>query len=106
MKVLSHPAVSDIRLETVLYVLGDRNRLHILRNLDAAGGVALNCSEATQGIVDMPQSTCSHNFRLLREAGLVRTEKSGREAKNWLRRADIDRAFPGLMDTVLGLVKV
>ncbi len=103
MKVLTHPAISDVTLEMVLYVLGDRNRLHILRNLDAAAGVALNCSEATEGIVDMPQSTCSYNFRLLREAGLVRTEKSGREAKNWLRKAEIDKAFPGLLDTVLNM---
>ena len=103
MKVLTHPAISDVKLEMVLYVLGDRNRLQILRNLEAAQGVPLNCGEATEGIVDMPQSTCSYNFRLLREAGLVRTEKSGREAKNWLRKAEIDGAFPGLLDTVLGL---
>ena len=102
MKVLTHPAISDVTLEMVLYVLGDRNRLQIVRNLHQAKA-PLNCNEATDGISDMPQSTCSYNFRLLREAGLVRTEKSGREAKNALRKADIDSAFPGLLDTVLAL---
>ena len=103
MKILARPAISDIRLEMVLYVLGDKNRLAIVRNLHDAGGEPLNCSEATAGIADMPQSTCSYNFRLLREAGLVTTEKSGREAKNWLRKGEIDQAFPGLLDTVLKL---
>ena len=102
MKLLTHPAITDVTLEMVLYVLGDKNRLQIVRNLNAAD-VPLNCNEATDGIPDMPQSTCSYNFRLLREAGLVRTEKSGREAKNVLRKSDIDAAFPGLLDTVLAL---
>jgi DNA-binding transcriptional ArsR family regulator len=103
MKILARPAISDIKLEMVLYVLGDKNRLQIVRNLHVADGVPLNCNEAVEGIVDMPQSTCSYNFRLLREAGLVITEKKGREAMNTLRKAEIDQAFPGLLDTVLKL---
>jgi len=38
---------------------------------------------------------------VLREAGLVRTESSGTTHMNYLRRAELDSRFPGLMAAIL-----
>jgi hypothetical protein len=47
------------------------------------------------------KSTLSHNFRVLRESGVIATTRSGTRSLNRLRRAEIDEAFPGLLDAVL-----
>jgi hypothetical protein len=39
---------------------------------------------------------------VLREAGLIRQEVDGTRHRNWLRREEIDRRFPGLLALVLG----
>jgi DNA-binding transcriptional ArsR family regulator len=43
----------------------------------------------------------SHHFRVLREAGLVRTRNEGVQAINSLRSDELQRRFPGLLNTVL-----
>lgn len=60
-------------------------------------------SEASCGELDggRPKSSMSHHFRVLRDAGLVRTQGVGTTHMNALRRADIDQRFPGLLDAVL-----
>ena len=42
-----------------------------------------------------------HHFRILREAGLVRTRVAGTVHQNSLRRAELDARFPGLMEAIL-----
>ena len=41
-------------------------------------------------------------MKVLREAGVVRNEPHGRQRLVSLRRAELDEAFPGLLDSVLG----
>jgi hypothetical protein len=43
----------------------------------------------------------SHHFRVLRDAGVVRTRSDGAAHMNVLRREELDRLFPGLLDAVL-----
>jgi hypothetical protein len=43
----------------------------------------------------------SHHFRVLRDAGVVQTRCEGTAHLNSLRRAELDRRFPGLLDAVL-----
>jgi DNA-binding transcriptional ArsR family regulator len=50
---------------------------------------------------NVPKSTLSHHLKTLREAGLIRNEPAGRQRTVTLRRAEIDRRFPGLLDAVL-----
>ncbi|MDJ1183323.1 ArsR/SmtB family transcription factor [Roseofilum casamattae] len=100
MKPLYHPSCDRITLAGVLYALGDPVRLEILQLL-AKGGEqpcsAFNCSLA--------KSTISHHFKILRESGVIYSEKSGTQHLNSLRRDDLDRLFPGLLDTVLSNCK-
>jgi hypothetical protein len=43
----------------------------------------------------------SHHFRVLRDAGVVRTRTDGAAHMNELRREELDRLFPGLLEAVL-----
>ena len=91
-----HPAMEDISIDGVLYALSDPTRRNIVVKLAACAGI--NCSQACE---ELPPSTVSHHHRILREAGLIRSEKKGVEVINSLRRADIDSRFPGLLDAIL-----
>jgi DNA-binding transcriptional ArsR family regulator len=96
MKAFNHPQVSDIELERLLYALSDPVRLGIVRQLEREGEASCN---ALNG--DRPKSSMSHHFRVLRDAGLVLTRNDGATHMNQLRRTEIDRLFPGLLDAVL-----
>jgi DNA-binding transcriptional ArsR family regulator len=95
-----HPRLQDVPLEAALRALADPCRLTIVRRLAQSGG-ELSCNAATQDD-DVPKSTLSNHFRILRGAGLIQTRTAGREHLSALRRADFDARFPGLLDTVIG----
>ena len=66
----------------------------------AGGGV--NCVDTMNKVkVTMPKSTCSQHFQILREAGVVSSERRGVELVNHLRRDDLEDRFPGLLAAVL-----
>jgi DNA-binding transcriptional ArsR family regulator len=94
---LHHPATEDLDLATVLHALSDPQRLQIVRELSAdpepraCGGFHVNVSK----------STCTHHFRVLREAGVIEQRPLGASRLNSLRRYDLDARFPGLLDAVL-----
>jgi DNA-binding transcriptional ArsR family regulator len=96
MRALKHPKAEDIELTRVLYALSDPVRLGVVRQLDREG-------EATCAALDggRPKSSMSHHFRVLRDAGVVRTRTDGPAHVNELRRAELDRLFPGLLAAVL-----
>jgi DNA-binding transcriptional ArsR family regulator len=96
MRALKHPKAEDIELTRVLYALSDPVRLGVVRQLDREG-------EATCAALDggRPKSSMSHHFRVLRDAGIVRTRTDGPAHVNELRRAELDRLFPGLLGAVL-----
>lgn len=90
----NHPAVSDISLDNVLHALSDPMRRQIVQKL-----MASDCS-CVQACATLPPSTVSFHHKILREAGLIRSEKKGVEVINTLRRAEIDERFPGLLQAV------
>ncbi len=94
-----HPATEDITLAGVLGALADPMRLRIVRSLLKKNN-CMSCSEAAP-CPDMAKSTLSHHFRILREAGIVRTSKIGVENRNTLRIDDINARFPGLLKQIL-----
>ena len=101
MRAIHHPALDEVALSQVLYALSDPVRLGVVRQLAQAG-------EATCSTLDggRPKSSMSHHFRVLREAGLVRTRTDGPAHMNDLRRAEIEKRFPGLLKAVLGAEEV
>ena len=93
-----HPAIEDVTIESVLYALADLTRLEIVKKL-ARGSCGLNCSMAAPA--DLPKSTQSHHFQILREAGLIKSERRGTEVVNWLRCTEIEKRFPGVISSIL-----
>jgi DNA-binding transcriptional ArsR family regulator len=88
--------VTEFTLPAVLAALSDPIRLRIVARL--ADG-----QEHTCGSFELPitKSTCSHHFRVLREAGVIGTRTEGKTRLNRLRRDELERHFPGLLDAVL-----
>ncbi len=96
-----HPATSDITLPGVLAALSDPMRLRIVKSLlGQAGCMSMSCTAAAP-CPDMAKSTLSNHFRVLRDAGLIRTTKKGVEHQNAVREADINARFPGLLKLIL-----
>jgi len=83
-------------LDNVLAALGDATRLAIVARIDAQEEVSCG------GIgIDLPKSTASHHFRVLREAGVIRTRQEGTQRFMSLRKKELDARFPGLLAAVL-----
>ena len=61
---------------TLFKALGDETRLNILGFLIAKGDALCAC-HIEDYVKDLSQPTISHHLRLLREAGLVTTERRG-----------------------------
>lgn len=94
---LWYPPVEEILLVEVLHALSDPIRLEIVRALDEARG-ALACVDIP---VPVAKSTASHHYKVLRESGLLHAREEGTRRFYTVRREDLDRRFPGLLDTVL-----
>ena len=94
---LHHPARDELQLGEVLSALSDPHRLTVVRILAAAD------EPRPCGSFGLPvsKSTATHHMRVLREAGVVRTEPRGTARVSSLRRADLDARFPGLLDAIL-----
>jgi DNA-binding transcriptional ArsR family regulator len=99
MRPFVHPAPDQITLQGVLHALADPVRLAIVRRLADCGPFPASCTACTPS--DMPKSTRTHHFQVLREAGLVRSEKRGAEVINAARLEDVEARFPGLLKAIL-----
>ena len=90
------PTPDEMALEDVFHALSDPMRLEIVRRLAREGEASCQALEG-----DRPKSSVSHHFRVLREAGLIRTRNEGATRMNALRRDEIEQRFPGLIACVL-----
>jgi DNA-binding transcriptional ArsR family regulator len=90
---LNVDAVSGV---TVLQALSDPVRLEIVRQL--AAEYEIKCGEIR---VPVQKSTASHHFKTLLGAGVISEREEGRCKFFSLRRAELDRRFPGLIESVL-----
>jgi DNA-binding transcriptional ArsR family regulator len=93
---IPHPGLEDLDLATVLHALSDPVRLEIVAGLE--GGDERACGSFD---VAVTKSTCTHHFRVLREAGVIRQRQQGTMRLNSLRRDDLEARFPGLLGTIL-----
>lgn len=96
MRPFKHPAPGEFLLERVLYALSDPVRMEIVQSLAQVNEAS--CGELDGG---RPKSSVSHHFRVLRDAGLVRTYRAGTTHMNSLRLAEMDSRFPGVLKTIL-----
>ncbi len=96
-QLIAQPRREEIELAAVLHALSDPGRLRIVAAL------ADDACERTCGSFNLPvtKSTCTHHFKVLREAGVISQRQEGTTRLNALRRDDLEARFPGLLDTVL-----
>lgn len=89
------PEADALDLGTVFRALGDEHRRSVMTEL------AADRSDSERGCnsFDLPISkqTQTHHFRVLREAGLIDEIDYGNRKGIRLRRADIEKRFPGLL---------
>ncbi len=94
------PAAEDFRLPRILAALADPQRLATVRYL--AGNGESWCTQVMQEAgLTMTKSTFSHHLRILREAGVLTKRIQGTKGYTRLRRDDLNRRFPGLMDAII-----
>ena len=94
---IAHPCCTELELGAVLHALSDPVRLRIVAELARGEG------ECTCGSFELPvtKSTCTHHFKVLREAGVIKQRHQGTTRLNKLRRDDLESRSPGLLDTIL-----
>jgi DNA-binding transcriptional ArsR family regulator len=97
-RAFNHPSPKDITLDGVLHALADPVRRGIVVKL--RGCESMSCSKACDAI---PASTISFHHKVLRETGLIRSEKRGVEVINSIREQELEKRFPGLLSTILEL---
>jgi DNA-binding transcriptional ArsR family regulator len=101
MRPLYHPAIEDVTVEGVLYALSDPVRVAIFADI-VAQDCPQNCSTfLTVKDKAIPKSTLSQHFRILRENGLIHSERHGVEMHNASRCTEVDARFPGLLQTIV-----
>ncbi len=88
-------------MEGILHALSDPVRVAMYADI-----VAQECPQScsnflTVGDQAIPKSTLSQHFRILREAGLIRSERHGVEMHNTSRCAELEHRFPGLIRAIV-----
>ena len=84
-------------ISMLLQALADPVRLSLVRDL-AGSKEERPCGTLIQSVT---KSTLSHHFKVLREAGIIQMRIEGTRKLTSLRRAELNEAYPGLLDSIL-----
>jgi len=93
---LAIPAEGEMDLFAAMSALVDPVRRAIVFYIAQDPGTA--CSTSDFGV---SKSALTRHWRVLRESGIIRQEVDGTRHRNWLRREELERRFPGLIGLVL-----
>jgi DNA-binding transcriptional ArsR family regulator len=101
MRPLYHPHSDEITVQGVLYALSDPVRVEIFTQLLSAD-CKKNCTTFMNvSATPLPKSTLSQHFKILREAGLIQSERRGVELQNQVRCNDIAKKFGSMVKAIL-----
>ena len=101
MRPLLHPAIEDVGPDAILHALADPSRAAIFAKIMQAGCVEACSAVSAVGDRVIPKSSLSNHFKVLREAGLIRSERHGVEVRNHSRWEEIEARFPGLLPGII-----
>jgi len=88
-------------VQGILYALSDPVRVRICVELSQAE-CAMNCAAfLPNGNTKIPKSTMSQHFKILREAGLIRSERKGVELKNSTRCHELKKKYGPMITEIL-----
>jgi DNA-binding transcriptional ArsR family regulator len=93
--------MEDVPLEAILHALSDPVRAAIFAQI-ASATCPQTCSAFLQ-VEDraIAKSSLSQHFKVLREAGLIHSERRGVEMHNTARCIEVEARFPGLLPAIL-----
>lgn len=95
-KIPPHPGPGQIELSSIFEAVSDPIRRKILLKLSELGEA--NCSTF---LIYAPKTNISYHISKLREAGITHTRLEGTQKFLTIRSEDLERKFPGLLDTIL-----
>jgi len=88
-------------VQGILYALSDPVRVRICVELSQAE-CAMNCAAfLPNGNTKIPKSTMSQHFKILREAGLIHSERKGVELKNSSRCPELKKKYGPMIMAIL-----
>ncbi|GAA4603598.1 DNA-binding transcriptional ArsR family regulator [Actinoplanes octamycinicus] len=96
-RIITHPEVTEVSLQQLLEALVDPVRRSIVVQLTAKGA-EMACGSFDTSVSD---STLTHHFNVLREAGVIRQWYSGTTKLNALRADELETRFPGVLTSVV-----
>ncbi len=105
MKPLIHPAAADVTVSGILHALSDPVRVELFARLACAEAPQTSTGVMGECGASVPKSTLSQHFKVLRDAGLIRSERRGVEMLNTSRMDDVEQRFPGLLPAILAAHK-
>lgn len=97
MEELLHPDMKDVTLPQVLKALGDPVRLSAVKELLQSDGEEKACGTFNYTIT---KATFSHHLQILRESGVIRMRQEGTRKFVSLRKKELAKHFPGLLDLI------
>src|SRR5262249_29043343 len=95
-----------VTVEGILHALSDPVRAAIFAGIVTSGAPQTCSMFLTVSEKNIPKSTLSQHFKALREAGLIRSERSGVELHNTPRCDEIETRFPGLVQAIMNAHRV
>ena len=101
MQPLLLPAIEGISIEVLLHAIADPLSVAIFIELSGSG-CTVNCSSFQEVVHQpIPKFTLSRHFRILRESGLIRSERGDVEVLNSSRFAEINARFSNLLTSIV-----
>lgn len=97
-----HPYLSEMKLGPIFAALSDPVRLEVVLALATEPKIIRHCSSFN---LPVSKQTRTHHFRVLRESGLIRQVDHGNSRTNQLRAVELNKKFPGLVETLLKAAK-
>lgn len=93
--------MTQVTVAGILHALSDPVRLSIIREL-LSSEEGMSCTRTTGKLgLEVPKSSCSLHYRVLREAGLILCERHGTELTSRVRLTELQARFPGLLQSIL-----
>ena len=85
------------RIARVFVALGDEHRQRILLMFEP--GERLNVGQIVE-VSTLSRSAVSHHLKLLREAGVLASAKSGKEVYYWIDKAFLEEALGSVLEYI------
>ncbi|MDE1169765.1 MAG: helix-turn-helix domain-containing protein [Verrucomicrobium sp.] len=95
--------MESVTVAGLLHALSDPVRIAIVAELlKEKKKCGVNCVQTmSRAKLSLPKSTCSQHYQILREAGIIFSERKGVELASRIRCEELEARFPGLLKSII-----